>query len=390
MPGFELIGSRELHEVQKVFESGAIMSRFGFDGRRNGCFMVQKFEEEFARQNQSNHALAVSSGTAALRVALASLNIGYGDEVITQCFTFVATAEAIIECGATPVIANIDATLNIDPTELELLITPKTKAVILVHMLGSPGYIKDVRDICARRGIFLIEDTAWGCGGSLQETKLGNWGDIGTYSFDFAKTITTGEGGMLVFKDQVHWENAKAWHDHGHENNPHVPRWEDTRKSSGFNFRMMELQGALGIAQLSRLEGIIRDQRKIHDEIWESIQDLDGLEGREFPEGSAATCDGLIFFCPSQRVARNCRSQLLKAGISTKILPEAMSWHFAGLWEHMPSLKSHAGKSVRESLQPSERLLARAVCLPITLTDGAKHAKEIRKAIRLAFNERVS
>ena len=96
-------------------------------------------------------------------------------------------------------------------------------------------------------------DTAWGCGGNLNGKSLGTWGEIGTFSFDFAKTMTTGEGGMLVFKNKEVYDRAAAWHDHGHENNPTVPRWEDTRSSSGFNYRMMELQSAVGLAQLRKL-----------------------------------------------------------------------------------------------------------------------------------------
>ena len=195
------------------------------------------------------HSLAVTSGTSALRVALASLGISKGDEVITQSFTFVATVEAIIESRAQPVIAEIDKTLNMNPADLEKK-SQKTKAIIIVHMLGVPAKLKEIKDIADKNNIPLIEDTAWGCGGFYNDIPLGTYGDIGTFSFDFAKTITTGEGGMVVFKDKELYNKAAAWHDHGHENNPNLPRWEDSRSSSGFNFRMTEMQGAIGIAQL--------------------------------------------------------------------------------------------------------------------------------------------
>ena len=202
---------------------------------------------------KSKHALAVTSCTAALRVALATLKLKKKDEVITQSFTFVATVEAIIESGATPICANINETLNMDPDDLIKKINKKTKAVIIVHMLGVPAQVDKIKTICKKYKITLIEDTAWGCGGKYKNRFLGTWGDIGAYSFDFAKTLTTGEGGMLIFKSKKKYELAKAWHDHGHENNPKFPRWEDTRKSSGFNFRMTEMQGAVGIAQLQKL-----------------------------------------------------------------------------------------------------------------------------------------
>ena len=120
-----------------------------------------------------------------------------------------------------------------DPNALEKKINNRTKAVIVVHMLGTPCRIKEIKKICKKHKVTLIEDTAWGIGASVENKKLGTWGDIGTYSFDFAKTMTTGEGGMLVFKSKKLFEKAAAWHDHGHENNSKVPRWEDTRKVVG-------------------------------------------------------------------------------------------------------------------------------------------------------------
>jgi 8-amino-3,8-dideoxy-alpha-D-manno-octulosonate transaminase len=215
--------------------------RHGFDGLRNESYKVKEFERAFADKMEISYGLAVSSGTAALRVALAAIGIGEGDEVITQSFTFVATAEAIIEAGAIPVCVNIDLTLNMDPSEFESRITQRTRAVIVVHMLGTPARLPEIISICKRHNIYLIEDTAWGCGGKLHGKPLGTWGDVGTYSFDFAKTMTTGEGGMIVFREEEIWKKAAAWHDHGHENNPAVPRWED-----GYCCSASQQRGTLG------------------------------------------------------------------------------------------------------------------------------------------------
>ena len=139
MPGFELIGAEEQAEVNDVFARGGVLFRHSFDALRGNCYKVREFESAFALAMNIPHALAVTSGTAALRVALAALGVGPGDEVITQSFTFVATVEAIIEAGATPVCAEIDDTFNLDPTDLERRITKRTKAVIAVHMLGTPA-----------------------------------------------------------------------------------------------------------------------------------------------------------------------------------------------------------------------------------------------------------
>ena len=151
-------------------------------------------------------------------------------------------------------------------------------------MLGVPCEIDKIKSICKKYNLFLIEDTAWGCGGRFGEEYLGTIGDIGTFSFDFAKTITTGEGGMLLVKEKNIFSLASAWHDHGHENNPLFPRWEDTRSSSGFNYRMMELQGAVGLAQLKKLNSIIKLQRKNKLSLWENISDLEFIEPREIPK----------------------------------------------------------------------------------------------------------
>ena len=371
MPGYELIGSEELSEVQEVFANGGILFRHGFDALRNNCYKVRQFEQAFAKEMQVNHALAVTSGTAALRVALAALEIGAGDEVITQTFTFVATVEAIIESGATPVCAEIDKTLNLDPTDLLKKITPRTKAVILVHMLGTPARLSEIAAICTEHNISLIEDTAWGCGGNLDGVPLGTWGDIGTYSFDFAKTMTTGEGGMLVFKDEAVFKKAFAWHDHGHENNPTVPRWEDTRASSGFNYRMMELQGAVGVAQVKKLAGVVKAQRANRDRIWDAIGDLPNIELRDAPSGSYDTADALVFFTKDNTTAVRCRKELLAVGLATKILPEAYSWHFAGTWVHMPELVNSHGGRLHEAFPQSRALLSRAVSISVgvQLTD---------------------
>ena len=301
-------------------------------------FLKLKILKTILQKLKSNYALAVSSGTAALRTGLAALDLKEGDEVITQSFTFVATVEAIVESRAIPVCTEIDETLNMDPDDLLKKINKKTKAVIVVHMLGVPARIDKIKKICQKYNLALIEDTAWGCGAKFKQKYLGTWGDIGAFSFDFAKTITTGEGGMLLFKSKEKFLKAKAWHDHGHENNPKVPRWEDTRKSSGFNFRMTEMQGAVGLAQLKKLDLIVKNQRKNHDKIWKKIKNISNIKKREYPVGSKISADALIIIVKSAQRAKKCRNELLKCGISTKILPEAYTWHFAATWRHIKPL----------------------------------------------------
>ncbi len=381
MPGFELIGKEEFAELKHLFDNSKILFRHGFDDMRNEIYKVREFEQAFAKKMEVPYALAVTSGTAALRVALASLDIRENDEIITQSFTFVATVEAIIESKATPVITEIDETLNMDPNDLKDKITKNTKAIIAVHMLGVPARLKELKEIADEYGVPLIEDTAWGCGGSYHETKLGTYGNIGAFSFDFAKTMTTGEGGMVVFKEKNLYEKAAAWHDHGHENNPKLPRWEDSRSSSGFNFRMNELQGAVGLAQLKKLDYVVSEQRKNAKLILEAISTLP-IVMRSIPKRSFETADALVFYTDSNRTAKLCRDSLIEAGLGTKILPEAITWHFAGTWTHMQELTlKRNDKSL--SFPKSLTLLNKAVALPISV----KMSKEIPSKIYQALAE---
>ena len=381
MPGFEVIGAEEQAEINDIFARGGVLFRHGFDALRNDCYKVREFETAFAAYMKVPHALAVTSGTAALRVALAALDLQPGDEVITQSFTFVATAEAIIEARAVPVCCEVDATLNMDPADLERRITPRTRAVIAVHMLGTPARLREISAICDRHNLVLIEDAAWGCGGSLDGRALGTWGRMGTFSFDFAKTMTTGEGGMIVFRDKRDYERAAAWHDHGHENNPAVPRWEDTRSGSGFNYRMNELQGAVGLAQLKKLDDVVRRQRTNRDALWRAIADLPGVIARDVPAGSHETADALVFETASAQVARDTRAALVASGLSTKILPEAVTWHFAGTWSHMPELVAKHG-DLSKAFPATQARLARCVSLPITVKMDESTPAKMRRAIQ--------
>jgi len=381
MPGFELIGSEEFEEIKDIFERSRILFRHSFDDLRNGVYKVRDFETAFARRMGTAHALAVTSGSAALRVALAALGIGPGDEVITQSFTFVATAEAIIESGARPIIAEIDETLNLDPTDLEAKINEKTKAVIAVHMLGTPARMDEILAVAEGRNLAVIEDAAWGCGGFLQGKPLGTLGDIGTFSFDFAKTMTSGEGGMVVTQDPKIHARAAAYHDHGHENNPDFPRWEDTRSGSGFNYRMSELAGAVGLAQLRKLDEVVAAQRSNREAIRQAVADLPGLTPRAVPPGSEETADALVFFVADAKKARACREALLAQGLGTKILPEAITWHFAGAWNHMPTLAAAHGPDLSRAFPRSSQLLSRAVALPVTVKMDPGVPAKVRRAL---------
>ncbi|GAJ14306.1 unnamed protein product, partial [marine sediment metagenome] len=239
-----------------------VLFRYGFDKERKGIFKVKEFEEAFAKYCGAGYALGVSSGSAALKVALAAMDVGPGDEVIVPAFTFVATYEAVLEVGAIPVMADVDESLNLDPDDIEAKITPYTKAVIPVHMCGAPARIDKIVEVAKKNNLLVLEDNAQGCGGSYRGKKLGTFGDMGIFSFDYVKTITTGEGGMVLTDNKALYDRADEYHDHGHDHNPNVSRAMEGRSILGFNYRMGELQGALGLAQLGKLEYVIAEQKK--------------------------------------------------------------------------------------------------------------------------------
>ncbi len=377
MPGFELINSQEKKEVESIFtKGGGTLFRHSYQDLRKKSYKVAEFEKNFKKTLKSKYALAVTSGTAALRVAIAALNLKNGDEIITQSFTFVATIEAILESGCKPKVVNIDNTLNLDPLELKKKITSKTKAIIVVHMLGTPAKMSEIIKIARAKKIKVIEDTAWGCGGRYGSKYLGTIGDIGTFSFDHAKAMTTGEGGMLLFNNKNFFLKAKAWHDHGHEDNKRFPRWKDTRKSHGFNFRMNELQGAVGLAQLKKLNKVITFQNKFSKKLKVKISKLP-IEFRYYSKKTYPTEDSFIFITKNKNIALKCRKRLLQNKIGTKILPEAISWHFAGDWEHIKEIQNQ-----RKYLQKSRKLLERCVSIPIYLKKGYKVVNKIAKILK--------
>lgn len=364
MPGFELYGAEERQAILEWFDaSNGVMFAHGFDGRRNGIYKVREFEKAIAAHVKAKYCQVTSSCTAALLVALRSMGVKAGDEVITQSFTFVATVEAIIETGATPVIAEVDKSLNMDPADLEKKITKKTKAVIPVHMAGAAADMDSILEIAKRHDLIVFEDTAQSFGGTYKGKSLGTLGIAGAYSYDFGKNITTGEGGAIVTNDRGLFDRMRACHDHGHEYNPEKSRVDDTRHAPGFNYRMTEIQAVLGLTQLKKIDYIIETQRKNKAAIKSAIADC-GFEFRHLHDEEGDIGDSLIFFMETKEKATAFAKKFFERGYGTKNLPDALRWHFSGDWEHM--FGAYPSLAHPETLWPrSDDLLRRAIALPI-------------------------
>jgi 8-amino-3,8-dideoxy-alpha-D-manno-octulosonate transaminase len=334
MPGFEVFGEEEKREVLDVFATG-VLFRYEFGVQRGEVWKVRQFEEAFARYTGAAHTQAVTSGTAALKVALAALGVGPGDEVITQGFTFVATWEAIFDVGAIPVFTEVDETLNMDPADLEKKITEKTAAIIPVHMLGSQARIGEIKAIADKHGIPVIEDTAQAAGGRLEGKHLGTFGACGTFSFDSVKTMTTGEGGMIITDDRELWRTMSEYHDHGHDHvaNP-GGRGGEGRRFIGFNYRMMELQGAIGLAQLAKLDDMIAAQRKNKTLLKEAAAAIPGVTFRTILDEQGDSATFLAFMLPDRDRAVRVNQVLREQGAGAINFGEN-TWHYYPKWEHL-------------------------------------------------------
>ncbi|MBD0832776.1 DegT/DnrJ/EryC1/StrS family aminotransferase [Aestuariibaculum sediminum] len=338
MPGFELFGDLERKEVNDVLDNGVIM-RYGFDGMRNGHWKAKELERKLSETFQSNHVQLVSSGTAAVSIALAAAGVGAGDEVILPTFTFVASFEAVMMLGAVPVLVDIDDTLTLSPKAIEDAITPKTKAVMVVHMCGSMGNMEALQNICAANKLLLVEDACQAIGGSYKGKPLGSIGDLGCFSFDFVKTITCGEGGAVITNNEEYYINSDHFSDHGHD---HIgnDRGAETHPFLGYNFRISELHAAVGLGQLKRLPEIIDIQKRNFNIIKDVLATIPEVTFRTVPEGGEESYGFLNFFLSDLNTARKVSNEFKTQGIDGCFHYYDNNWHYVRKWEHLKELKS--------------------------------------------------
>lgn len=295
------------------------------------------FEREFAAHSGAPHVLALNSGTSALIAALAAAGAGPGCEVIVPAYTFFATVSAVVAVRAIPVIVDIDETLTLDPAAFEAAITPRTKAVIPVHMLGLPAQMDKIMAIARRRNLTVIEDAAQACGGRFQGRFLGTWGDFGCVSLDAYKVIGSGEGGILMAADEWLFTRAQSYHDTAACWRP--DRYGKERREGelfcGENYRMSEVQAAVALAQLRKLDWIVAALRRNSALLREKITLPPGVRWQEAsdPEG---VCGYMLpmLFDSEEHCARAQRTGAVggNAGDATR---GVRNWHMAWHWEHI-------------------------------------------------------
>ncbi len=362
-PGRYWIGDEERREIMDVMDSGYVF-RYGDLSDPKFTHKVYTLEQEFAKFCGAKHALAINSGTSALFVSALAMGLKPGDEVIVPAYTFVASYTSMIFAGAVPVLAEIDESLTLDPKDIERRITPKTKAVMPVHMLGNPSNMDAIMDVAKKRGLMVLEDACQAAGGSYKGRKLGTIGRMGCFSLNVFKTITCGDGGLVVTDDDDLYERAFGYHDQGHK--PNRTGVEVGRRDvMGLDFRMTELNGAVALAQLRKIDKIVSTLRAKKKKFKTLIGSVPGMKFRSVydTEGECATLCTVLFdsAAKAKEVAKKLDSKTV----------DLSGWHVYANMEHIDRYLAEKGQPHGKGAFPrTDDILSRAVNLSVGVVDG--------------------
>ena len=385
MPGFELWSDKERKEVNDVLETGILM-RYGFDGPRKGIWKAKELEAAVCQTFGSKYAQLTSSGTAALTTAMGALGIGYGDEVITPSFTFVASFEAILSVGAVPVLVDVDDTLTLAPDAVRKAITPKTKAIMPVHMCGSMADMDALLFICKEYNLLLLEDACQSIGGTYKGKHLGTIGDAGTFSFDFVKTMTCGEGGVIMTNREDLYIKCDGYTDHGHDHKG-VDRGADLHPFIGYNYRISELHAAVGLAQIKRLDEFLSLQKKNHNQLKNILAQIPAISFRRIPDLAGDSCSFISWFLPTEEITKAVVAEMKAQGI----LPGNFywydnNWHYIRKWDHLknsvtlnslhPELKARVMEQANKDFSASDDVMSRCISTAISLLWNEEQIQE--------------
>lgn len=375
-PGYAFFGEEERRNVLEVLQRWEDTTRihsnpYGDDSQ------VRRLAREVAQKLGSPYCLPVNSGTSALVTGFAALGIGPGDEVIVPGYMYVASISSIVVAGATPVLAEIDETLTLDPEDVRRRITPNTRAVMAVHMLGASSDMAALGSIASEHGLHLIEDTAQACGGTYRGHALGTLGDVGAFSTNVFKVITGGDGGFLLIRDEHVFQRAYSFHHHGWF--PHMQETGPGDLLIGVNLRMSEFTAAVVRAQVGKLEQILGRTRQLQQDLVDLIPERVGMRRRRLhdPAGDCATV--LVHQFDDVEAAN-----AVARGLGTPTLVQSAKHWYGGL-PQLQMLGSGAGQSYpfRRTEPPGLRsqryepgalpgtddILSRSVALTVGLSD---------------------
>lgn len=396
MPGFELWSDAERKEVNEVLETGILM-RYGFDAARKGKWKAKELEQAICERFGSKYAQLTSSGTSALTTAMAALGIGAGDEIIMPCFTFVASFEAVLSVGAIPVLVDVDETLTLNPTAVRHAITPKTKCVMPVHMCGAMADMDALQSICIEHNLVLLEDACQSIGASYKGKSLGTIGAAGTFSFDFVKTMTCGEGGVVMTNDQEVYSKCDGYSDHGHDHEG-VDRGADLHPFLGYNFRISELHAAVGLAQIRRVDEFLSIQKKNHAALKSILQQVPEITYRRLPDPTGDSCTFLSWFLPTTEITKAVVEELKANNIlAGNFYWFDNNWHYIRKWDHLkkalslhpfsPEQQQSLQKLEQQDFSNSDAVLSRCISSSISLLWTPEQIEEKGKKIVKAVKD---
>ena len=378
MPGLEFFGAEERKQVNDVLETGILM-RYGFDGPRKGMWKAKEMEEAICETFGCKYAQLLSSGTAALTTAMSALGIGYGDEIILPAFTFVASFEAVISVGAIPVLVDVDDTLTLNPQAVRNAITPKTKCIMPVHMCGSMADMDALVAICKEHNLLLLEDACQSIGATYKGKKLGTIGDAGTFSFDFVKTITCGEGGAVMTNREDVYIKSDGYTDHGHDHKGGLDRGADLHPFIGYNFRISELNAAVGVAQIKKLDNFLKIQRSNNKMLRQILAAVPEISFRRVPDEDGDSCSFLSWFLPTETITKEVVAEMKTQGIlAGNFYWFINNWHYISKWHHLknsitlnhlhPDLKAAVMHHANKDFSASDAVMSRCISTAINLS----------------------
>lgn len=362
---------------------------------------VAAFEKAFAQRMQTRYALAVTSGSAALQAAVAAIGIGPGDEVILPAWTWHSCFNAIVLAGALPVFAEIDESFNIDPADIERKITPQTKLIMAVHLQGNPADMDRVLEIARRRGIRVLEDCAQSVGASYKGHPVGSMADIGIYSMQINKTITSGEGGAVVTNDPMLFERASRYHDLGSLRPLHerVAGGAKVDAFAGSQFRMSEFTGGVLVAQLRKLDRIVESVRSSSRRVYDGVRDLPGVKLRHLPDPQGELGTAVFLSFENKEQCERYRSAMKAENVpawlpgGSVILPiQPQIEHKRTVHPAWPSFTSERGRAIQYGAACCPRtidILSRFAGVSLDPTFTVKDTDDIVAAIRKVYPQVV-
>ncbi len=390
MPGTEYFGKEEKKEVNDVMETGCLF-RFNHDELRQGMWKAKEMEAEIRKFTGAKYAHAVSSGSTAVSAALAAAGIGHGDEVIVPPFTYIATIEAVLFAGGLPVFAEIDETLCLSAEGIKNAITPKTKAVLLVHMCGAAADMDAIMEVVNENNLTLVEDAGQALGAFYKGKSVGLFGKSGAFSFDFFKITTAGEGGVFITDDEQTYKYADSFSDHGHD---HVGdnRGMEQHPVLGFNYRISELHAAVGLVQMRRLKMVINNSLRNKDIIKNILSTIEGLSFRYMPDPEGDSGTFLNFFLKNTESAQKVMDQFAKDGIGGNNYWFTNMYHFLNQWDHIKELRSAAPLAIHHfgapqdyknlKLPKSQEVIGKLISLGIRASWSEEEAREMGEKMK--------